>query len=68
MTEQAPTDILRSIRNLDQRLRTMERSAVGGGGVAVDGTLENGDLIEWDSTAGAWKPKNQMEVEVFGDL
>lgn len=63
------TDILRAIRNLDQRLRTMERGSLGGGGgLTVDGTLEEGDLVQWDNTSQTWKPKNLMEIEVFGDL
>lgn len=42
------TDILRAIRNLDQRLRTMERSSLGGGSFELPSPL-NADTVGGNS-------------------
>lgn len=42
MTEQIPTDILRSVKNIDQRLVIIERSGAGGAGDSGSPNLDGG--------------------------
>lgn len=38
------TDLLRAVKNLDQRLRTMERSSLGGGGGSIESAYPIGSI------------------------
>lgn len=57
------TDILRAIRNLDQRLRTMERSSLGGGSMSgeIYTTAEKTKLAGIET--GATADQSDVEIE-----
>lgn len=58
------------VNNIERRLRTMERSAAGGG-IIVTGTLNDTDLIQWDTDTGTWIPVPLSSLgtnEVFGAM
>jgi len=55
------------IKDLERRLDQLERYGASGG-ISVSGTIEDGDLLEYDSATSAWLPKNPMEVSIFGAM
>lgn len=66
MKTQSATDY---ILDLERRIEALERvGSGGGGGVSVDGTPEDKELLQFDSVSGTWKPKQQEEIDIFGGM